>query len=142
LQGDDWHGVRNESYLSIIYGANGLYHWVIMQDKKVQRLRGWFQELNYMWPIYVADDAENKIEVLPYGSTVDVQLKKWEGKYYLLAANRDETTKTVSVRIDGVKSMKVKKLFELNNELSVKNNIIRDEWKKYDVHVYEIEFDN
>jgi len=142
LQGDDWHGVRNESYLSIIYGANGLYHWVIMQDKKVQRLRGWFQELNYMWPIYVADNAENKVEVLPYGSTVDVQLKKWEGKYYLLAANRDETTKTVSVRIDGVKSMKVKKLFELNNELSVKNNIIRDEWKKYDVHVYEIEFDN
>ena len=141
LRGDDWHGLRNESYLDIIYGATGLYHWVWAQEGQVQRLRGWFQELNYMWPVFVADDAGNKVEVLPYGTTIDVRLKKWEGKYYLLAANRDEITKMASIRIDGIKGMKVKKLFELNNELSVKNNIIRDEWKKYDVHVYEIEFE-
>ncbi len=142
LRGDDWHGVRNETYQAIIDGANGVYHWVCTQKKDLQRLRGWFQELNFMWPIYVADDAGNKVEIIPSQSTIAVQLKKWEGKYYLLAANRDETSKTVSIRIDGFNGMKVKKLFELKNELSVKDNVIRDRWNKYDVHVYEIEIDN
>ena len=142
LRADDWHGVRNETYQAIIDGANGIYHWVCTQKKDLQRLRGWFQELNYMWPVYVADEAKNEIEILPGGSAIELELKIWEGKYYLLAANRDETLKTVNIRIDGFKGMKVKKLFELNNELTVKDDVIRDEWKKYDVHVYEIEIDN
>ncbi len=140
LRGDDWHGVRNETYQAIIDGAHGVYTWLCMQKKDFQRLRGYYQELNYMWPIYVADDAENKVEIIPSQSTIDVRLKKYEGKYYLLTANRDETSKTVSIRIDGFNGMKVKKLFELKNELSVKDNVIRDTWNKYDVHVYEIEF--
>ncbi len=138
LRGDEISGIRNETYQAVIDGANGVYNWLCMQAKDLQRMRGYYQELNYMWPIYVSDDAANKVEVLPYGSTIEVRLKKWEGKYYLLAANRDETTKTVSIRIDGLNGMKVKKLFELNDKLSVNGNIIRDEWKKYDVHVYEI----
>ena len=142
LRGDDWHGVRNESYQAIIDGATGIYHWVCTQKKDLQRLRGWFQELNYMWPIFVADDAKNKVEILPGGSAIEVRLKIWEGKYYLLAANRDETSKTVNIRIDGFDGMKVNKLFELNDELTVKDDVIRDEWKKYDVHVYEIDIDN
>ena len=60
----DWHGLRNESYLNVIYGANGLYHWMIGQKHQIQRLRGWFQELNHMWPVFVADDADNKVEKL------------------------------------------------------------------------------
>ncbi len=140
LRADDWHGVRNESYQAVIDGAHGLYHWVCTQKKDLQRLRGWFQELNYMWPVFVADDAENNVEILPANSALEVRLKKWEGKYYLLAANRDELPKTVSLSIAGFEGMKVKKLFELNNALEVDDNIIRDEWKKYDVHVYEITF--
>jgi len=92
-----------------------------------------------MWPIYVADDAENKVEVLPYGSTVDVRLKKWEGKYYLLTANRGEQTQKSNISIKGMNEMKVKKLFEVAGEMSVNNNVINDIWKKNDVHVYEIE---
>ena len=141
LRADDWHGVRNESYLSIIYGATGLYHWVIMQDKKVQRLRGWLQELNYMWPIYVADDAESKVEILPYDSEIDARLKEWEGKYYLLVANRGESVQRSSIRIAGYEGMKVKKLFELPKDMSVEGNMISDVWEKYDVHVYEIDIE-
>ena len=139
LRGDDWHGVRNETYQAVIDGAHGVYNWLCMQEKDLQRLRGYYQELNYMWPIFVADDAENKLEIMPSQSAIDVRLKKWEGNYYLLAANRDETTKTVSIRIDGFNGMKVKKLFELKNDLRVQGNIIRDKWNKYDVHVYKIE---
>ncbi len=142
LRADDWQGVRNESYQAIIDGANGIYHWVCTQKKDLQRLRGWYQELNYMWPIFVADDAKNEVEILQGGSAIELRLKKWEGKYYLLAANRDETLKTVNIRIDGFNGMRVKKLFELNNELTVKDDVIRDEWKKYDVHIYEIDIDN
>ncbi len=141
LRADVWHGVRNESYLSIIYGATGLYHWVIMQDKKVQRLRGWLQELNYMWPIYVADDAESKVEILPYDSEIDARLKEWEGKYYLLVANRGESVQRSSIRIAGYEGMKVKKLFELPKDMSVEGNMISDVWEKYDVHVYEIDIE-
>ena len=138
LRADDWHGVRNESYQAVIDGAAGLYHWVCTQKRDLQRLRGWFQELNFMWPVFVADDAEQKVEVSPVHSAIEVRLKKWEGKYYLLAANRDEMPKTVSLSVDGFKGMKVKKLFELNGALNVNGNVITDEWKKYDVHVYEI----
>ncbi len=139
LRGDDWHGVRNETYQAIINGAHGVYNWLCMQEKDLQRMRGYYQELNYMWPIYVADDAENKIEIIPNQSTIDVRLKRWKSNYYLLTANRDETTKTVKIKIDGFNNIKVKKLFELNNELTVKDNLIRDTWRKYDVHVYRIE---
>ncbi len=139
LRGDDWQGVRNESYLSIIYGATGLYHWVCTQKKDLQRLRGWFQELNYMWPVFVADEAQNKVKVLPYDAKVDVQLKKWNGKYYLLTANRDESVQKASIKISGFEGMKVKKLFELAEEMSTEGNLINDVWEKYDVHVYEIE---
>ena len=139
LQPDDWHGVRNESYLSIIYGATGLYHWVIMEDPKIERLRGWLQEVNHMWPAFVADDAENRVEILPYNSKLDARLKKWQGKYYLLVANRDETLQQASIHIDGFEGMKVEKLFELPGSMSVKGGVIDDVWKKYDVHVYEIE---
>jgi len=139
LRADDWHGVRNESYLSIIYGATGLYHWIIMQDEKVERLRGWLQELNYMWPVFVADDAENKIEILPNDSKLDARLKIWQGKYYLLVANRGEAIQKASIHIDGFEGMKVEKLFELPGSMSVKGGVIDDVWKQYDVHVYEIE---
>lgn len=142
LRADDWHGVRNESYQAVIDGAGGLYHWVCTQKKDLQRLRGWFQELNYMWPVFVADDAENIVEILPANSALELRLKKWDGKYYLLVANRDELPKTVSLAIDGFDGMKVKKLFELNDALKVKANVISDEWKKYDVHVYEITVDD
>ena len=138
-QPDDWHGVRNESYLSIINGANGLYHWVIMEDPKIERLRGWLQELNYMWPVFVADDAENRVEILPHDRQLDARLKKWEGKYYLIVANRGEAVQKATIHIDGFEGMKVEKLFELSGALSVEANIIHDTWKKYDVHVYEIE---
>lgn len=139
LRPDDWHGVRNESYLSIIYGATGLYHWIIMKDKKIERLRGWFQELNYMWPVFVADDAENKVEILPFDSKLDTRLKKWHGKYYLLVANRRQTVQQATIHIDGFKNMKVKKLFELTGDMSINGNLINDVWRRYDVHVYEIE---
>ncbi len=139
LQPDDWHGLRNESYLSIIYGATGLYHWVIMKDKKIERLRGWLQELNHMWPVFVADDAENIVEILPYDSKLDARLKLWQGNYYLMVANRRESVQKASIKISGFEGMKVKKLFELPGKMSVDANIIHDSWKKYDVHVYEIE---
>ncbi len=141
LRGDEWHSVRNESYLGIIYGATGLYHWVWAQEGQVQRLRGWFQELNYMWPVFVADDAENKVEILPYDSEIDAFLKKWEGKYYLMVANRGESVQKSSVRIAGFEGMKVTKLFELPGDMSVEGNMINDVWKKDDVHVYEIEIE-
>ncbi len=139
LHADDWHGVRNESYLNIIYGATGLYHWVWAQEGQVQRLRGWFQELNYMWPVFVADDAENGVEILPADSQLDARLKQWQGNYYLLVANRGETLQHASIYIDGFEGMKVEKLFELPGDISVKEHIIQDVWKKYDVHVYKIE---
>jgi hypothetical protein len=139
LRGDDWHGLRNESYLDIIYGGKGLYHWVWAQEGQVQRLRGWFQELNYMWPVYVSDDAENKIEMVPCDAEIDASLKKWQGKYYLFVANRGDKTWKAGVRIEGFQGMKVKKLFEIPGEMSVEQNTITDVWKKYDVHVYEIE---
>lgn len=138
LRSDDWHGLRNEAYLNVIYGANGLYNWIVGQKHQTQRLRGWYQEVNHMWPIFVADDAENKVEILPVGSKLDAMLKVWQGKYYLIVANRDQQSKQATIRIEGIEAMKVEKLFELPGKMSVKGGDIADVWEKYDVHVYEI----
>lgn len=138
LRHDDWHGLRNESYLDVIYGANGLYHWIVGQKQQTQRLRGWFQEENYMWPVFVADDAKNRVEILPVNSQLDAMLKVWQGKYYLIVANRDQKSKRATIRIDGMKSMQVEKLFELPGDMSVKGGEITDGWEKFDVHVYQV----
>ncbi len=139
LRADDLRGFRNESYLSIIYGANGLYHYICMQAGGLQRLRGWFQELNYLWPVFVSDDAEHPIRVSPAGSMIETRLKKWEGKYYLLTANAAEAKTSAEIHIEGVKQITVRKLFDLPGEMKISGNRIADTWDKYDAFVYEIE---
>ena len=138
IRADDWRGLRNESYLSVIYGANGLYHWICTQKGDLQRLRGWFQELNFMWPVFVADDAGNRISVTPRDRFIEARLKKWNGKYYLLTANASEAVQSAEILLDGMEGMKVKKLFDLSGKMAVSGNTIADTWKKYDAFVYEI----
>lgn len=138
IRGDDWRGGRNESYLSVIYGANGLYHYICTQEGGIQRLRGWFQELNFMWPVFAADDAEISVSVSPADSEIEVRLKKWNGKYYLLTANASEETCQAIIQLDGLKDMDVRKLFDLGEHTAVTENTITDKWYKYDAFVYEI----
>ncbi|GMQ80262.1 MAG: hypothetical protein BMS9Abin04_224 [Planctomycetia bacterium] len=138
IRGDQWRGVRNESYLAVIYGANGLYHYICTQQDGVQRLRGWFQELNFMWPIFVADDAEAELTVSPADSMIEARLKKWNGKYYLLTANASETVRHAQVSIHGFDRLTVRKLFDTTGDMALENNTIIDKWRKYDVFVYEI----
>ncbi len=138
IRGDDWWGMRNESYLSVIYGANGLYHYVCVQKGGLQQLRGWFQELNYMWPIFVADDAPATVQVTPAGSGIETRLKKHEGKYYLLTANASEAPQDAEIKISGLGNFKVRKLFNLPGAMQTDSSTITDTWKKYDSFVYEI----
>jgi hypothetical protein len=138
LRGDDWRGIRAESYLGVIYGANGLYHWICTQQHQIQRLRGWFQELNFMWPIFVSNDAQEKVEVSPLGSQIDVRLKRWNDKNYLLTANAGEASQEAEISIRGWKTIKATKLFEIPGSLVLEKNTIKDRWEKYGVHVYEI----
>ena len=138
IRGDDLKGFRNESYLSIIYGADGLYHYLCVQKGDLQIFRGWFQELNYMWPIFVADDAENAVTISPLDSMVETRLKKWNGKYYLLTANASEKASRVNITIDGFDGMTVRKLFDLPGDMNVQKNAITDTWRKHDTYVYEI----
>lgn len=139
LRGDDWRGLRNESYLAVIYGADGLYHYVCTQPGGLQRLRGWFQELNYLWPCFVADDAPNRIRKTPASTPIEARLKKWEGKYYLLTANGSEDPAEAEITIDGLDVTHARKLFNLPGTMRADNGTIADTWGQYDAFVYEIE---
>lgn len=138
MRADDWHGVRNESYLSVIYGANGLYHWICVQKGGLQRLRGWFQELNYMWPIFASDDGDKRVAVSPANSGIEARLKQWNGTYYLLTANANETPREARIAIEGLDGMRVRKLFDLPGSIAVEGNTIEDNWNQYDAFVYEL----
>jgi hypothetical protein len=138
MRADDWRGVRNESYLSIIYGADGLYHYICVQKGGLQRLRGWFQELNHMWPVFVADDGGQRVTVSPTGSGIEARLKRWNGTYYLLTANAYDSPCDARITIEGLGTMRVRKLFNLPGAMAVDGNTIQDTWNRHDAFVYEI----
>ncbi len=139
LRGDDWRGFRAESYLAVIYGANGLYHWVCTQKHQLQRLRGWFQEMDFMWPILAARDSDIPVRVEPVSGRIETRLKTWEGKLYLLAALVGDAGTEAEIALNGLGGMKVRKLFDVPGEMRVERDVIKDVWHQYDVHVYEIE---
>ncbi|MCC6490335.1 MAG: hypothetical protein IT364_22820 [Candidatus Hydrogenedentes bacterium] len=139
IRGDDWRGVRCESYQAIIAGANGLYHYLTVQKGGLQRLRGWFHELNYLWPAFVQDDAANRVTVTPADSAIAVRLKQWNGKLYLLSANSVSETQRASIIIGGIEGMRVQKLFNLPGAMVVEGNTISDTWNENDAFVYEID---
>jgi hypothetical protein len=139
IRGDDWRGVRKESYLAVIHGANGLYHYLCTQQGGVQRLRGWFQELNHMWPVFVADDAEHRISVEPADSSIDARVKQWNGKLYLLTANAGGAACDAVIRLDGVSRMHVRKLFDVPGDMAVNGHAVADAWEESDAFVYELQ---
>lgn len=141
IRADAIAGFRNESYLAVIYGAGGLYHYICVQPGGVQRLRGWFQELNYLWPVFVADDSDIAVEVSPASSGIEARLKAHEGRLYLLTANASERATEATIRVEGLTGMKVKKLFDLPGAMAVEGDSITDAWGAQDAFVYEITLD-
>ena len=138
IRADEIAGFRNESYLAIIYGADGLYHYICVQPGGVQRLRGWFQEMNHMWPVFAADDSDIVVEVTPPGSGIETRLKSHEGHLYLLTANAFERATEARIRIGGLTGMRVEKLFDLPGAMVVEGQTISDAWGPQDAFVYEI----
>ena len=138
LRADPVDGFRNESYLSVIYGADGLYHYICVQPGGVQRLRGWFQELNHMWPVFASEDAGAAVAVSPAGSGIEARLKEHEGRWYLLTANAAERPTSATIRIEGLNGKEVTKLFDLPGGMSVEGDVISDTWGAQDAYVYEI----
>ena len=137
LRGDDWRGLKNETYQAVINGADGVYNWVCAQKRDIQRLRGYYSELNYMWPIFLSEDANIKVELLPFDSEIRYMVKKWNGKIYLITANSSEENQKATLKL-GIKNFEVKKLFNLKGNMKVEPGVIKDVWPKYGVYVYEI----
>ncbi len=138
IRADSIAGFRNESYLSVIYGADGLYHYICTQTGGLQRLRGWFQEMNFMWPVFAADDSGIAVTVSPTDSGIETRLKSHEGRLYLLTANAAERPTEATIRIEGLDGMTVKKCFDLPGSLAVEGDTLRDAWGAQDAFVYEI----
>ncbi len=137
LRGDDWRGLKNETYQAVINGADGVYNWVCAQKRDIQRLRGYYSELNYMWPIFLSEDANTKVELFPFDSKINFMVKKWNGKIYLITANSSEIPQRATLKLN-IKNFKVKKLFNLKGDMKVGPDVIKDIWPRYGVYVYEI----
>jgi hypothetical protein len=138
IRGDNLRGFRCESYLSVIYGADGLYHYICNQKGGLQRLRGWFQEMSRMWPVFAADDAELAVTVSPSDAMIETRLKRYEGKLYLLTANGSDSTRQATISIEGNSALSVRKLFDLPGDMRQDDGAIADTWLEEDVFVYEI----
>jgi hypothetical protein len=149
IRGDDWRAVRNECYQAIIAGANGMYQYLCTQPGGIQRLRGWFQEMNHMWPVYVADDAPNAVTVTPVSSGIVTRLKRWQGHDYLLTANVGGEEVRAHVDIEGYQLVHAERLFEATCiwrpgraappcSFRVGGSGLRDTWGANQAHVYRL----
>ncbi len=141
LRGDDWRGLKNETYQAVINGADGVYNWVCAQKRDIQRLRGYYSELNYMWPIFLSEDAKIKVDLFPFDSKIIFMVKKWNGKIYLITANSSEMPQKATLKLS-IKNFEVKKLFNLKGKMETGPYVIKDIWPKYGVYVYEIKTKN
>jgi hypothetical protein len=142
---------RCMAYLSIINGVKGLFFYTGSGQKDsegkpagllnklseshwdyVQKLAG---ELRDFSPIIMAPAA--KLSISPASGPLEFTLRDWEGKIYLIAANK--STHPQSVRFSGpaIAGKRAEVLYE-NHSATVQGDSLPDEFGPLGVHVYKL----
>jgi hypothetical protein len=138
--------IRCQAYLPILYGAKGIgwFSWIngIKEQPELWPvIKKITKELKQLSPIILSPPAEQSLEVncLKGASpTVDTFIREYKGKTYIIAVNWAKVSTKVLIilkkRLSRIKVLFENRIIEKEEEKS-----FVDEFKGYEVHVYEIE---
>jgi len=129
---------RCQAYLAIIYGAKGLMYFssrVLLFPERWDSLKKLVGELKDMSPVFLSPTSEVKIKKTG-GDKISTMLKKYNGTYYLIAANRDKANSNVTFHFP-FQPKKIKVRYE-DREISPEKQSFKDHFSSYEVHIYEI----
>jgi hypothetical protein len=95
------------------------------------------KEIKELTPILTAPDSKKTIEV--DNKNIHFILKEYRGKYYLFTINASrESQSEVKIRLPFLKGQKKGKVWFEEREVKVEDGILRDSYKGYERHIYEI----
>lgn len=147
--------LRAMSYLSIIHGAHGITWYtyggfnknrgVTSSPERWNNICTVATELSKLSPIFLertgpqlpppeilqGDKTDNS-----YHSSISVLLKVHDGKRYVIAANSSNSQVTCTIKTGGKLA---KTWFEDGRTIAIQNDLLKDTFEAYGVHVYELE---
>ncbi|MGI8906799.1 MAG: hypothetical protein ACR2IE_09950 [Candidatus Sumerlaeaceae bacterium] len=140
---------RCQAYLSIVCGAKGLYYYTgygeqgngILskpEEGHWKELKALVRELRSMEDVFMAPDA--KEQTTCYEPMISIRTKQLsDGKRVLLAVNRCNRTLTADFTVPAMGADKPATVrFENRNVQAAAEGQMKDEFRPYAVHVYEI----
>ena len=134
--------LRCQSYLAIVRGAKGILffslQYVLNHPDVWREFRHLGREIDDFSPVIFSPDAAERIKVDADPIHPDILLKKYQGKYYLIAVNyqRAELTAKFDLSDLSVKP-EIEVLYE-DRKITLENNQFPDTFAGYDVHIYRI----
>lgn len=145
---------RCQAYLSIINGVKGLFFYTGSGQKDywgepsgilnkpeeghwdyVKKLAG---ELRDFSPVIMAPAAAGKLQLTPAGAPVEFATRTWEGKTYLIAANKSNQPQKVEWLGEFLRNKNVTTLFE-DHQARINGDGMSDKFAAFAVHVYRFD---
>jgi len=137
---------RFMAYNAIVHGANGILIWGTNYTPQpsdfISDLNKVTKELAKMQKVLAAKTTANniKMEYHELGYSVDSGIefitKETAGKTYLISVNSDKNP--VKVTISGLNKYKTTKVLTENRNITIQNGQFIEDYKPFDVHIYEI----
>ena len=129
-------------YLALIHETRGITRYIFRKDdtplkkRYKQIIKPVSFQINHLSPIIMDGETLN-IKISPENTLVEALLKKYQDKYYLIAVNAGKGKTEVTFTLPAV-IKNINTLFE-NRKIIFSGNSFKDNFTKYQPHVYEIE---
>ncbi|WP_347272788.1 hypothetical protein [Candidatus Kuenenia sp.] len=134
--------LRCQSYLAIVRGAKGILffslQYVLNHPDVWREFRHLGREIDDFSPVIFSPDAAERITVDADPINPDIVLKKYQGRYYLIAVNYQRAGLTAKFDLSGLSvKPEIEVLYE-DRKITLENNQFSDTFAGYDVHIYRI----
>jgi hypothetical protein len=138
---------RFMAFDAIIHGAVGLNYWGMSYTPQpsdfMNDLNRVAREMADLQPVLSARETKINLEMVYHelghsiDSGVELLSKQVDGIKYLITANADKNPVRVSFR--GLSTFKSAKVLNENRSVSIQSGSLTDDYKPFDVHIYELE---
>ena len=138
---------RFMAFNAIIHGATGINYWGTSYAPQpsdfMNDLNSVTREMADLQPVLSARETKINIEMVYHelghsiDSGVEILSKQVNGKRYLITANADKNP--VSVSFMGLNTFKSASVLNENRSISIQSGSLIDDYKPFDVHIYELE---
>jgi len=137
---------RFMAYNAIVHGANGVIYWganfTPQPSDFMNNLNKVTSELSGMNDVLVSEtvfpNIRKSYHELRYSvdTGVEIRVKKFNRSLYLLTVNSDKNP--VRITFSGLKHFKNAKVLQENRVLEISKGEMTDDYKPFDVHIYQL----